>query len=459
MNKIITLLTLLTFVACNNVEHNSSIATISGKWTRVLPEKMYLYKLVNGNLTEVASSSIYDDSTFYFANKPTPKGEFYYIGPSKLASNRYTFYLKAGDNLDFTVTDDSYILNKNNTPENQAMTEWHDFVQPLERKAIYFNKENSTYVDFFPLFEEKLKTIENYPQNTTGNQAFNTAFEKYKKFNILDIAIHFVYTPRTAHPEGADFPDYYRKLNLADLTQTTAIMKYYPSGIDIIEKVIFNNLRLTDQKITNPVNAIMENISTIVNDTLKGELAVKFASNNRTLASFIDYEKQYSKYLITENQKNKMRELEFTLNDVKDGSPAIDFTFADKDGKQIALSDFKGKLVYIDIWATWCGPCKQELPHLKKLEQEYRNNQNIVFLSVATDMSKDRQKWQNYLVKEDLQGIQLFAGDDARDRIIRPYKVAGIPRFVLVGKNGTIISSNAPRPSSPEIRSLLKAHM
>jgi thiol-disulfide isomerase/thioredoxin len=459
MNRLVTFLTLLAFAACNSIQNSGDLTTVSGKWTRGLPEKIYLYKLVNGSLTEIASSSIYyEDSTFYFATKPS-QGDFYYIGPGKLAANRYAFYLKPGDNLDFTVTEDSYTLNGNNSPENKEVTKWHDFIQPLEWKAIYFNKENSTYVDFFPLFENKLKELENYPKNVTGNKDFNYAFEEYKKFNLMDIAIHFIYTPRTAHPEGEDFPAYYRNMNIADLTKTTAIMKYSPSGIDNIEKVIFNNLRFENQKITNHIDAIMENISKVANDTLKGELVVKIAANKKTLPGFLDYKKQYGKYAVTKNQKIKMRELELALNDAKDGSPAIDFKFPDKDGKEIALSNFKGQLVYIDIWATWCGPCKQELPHLKKLETEYHNNKNIVFLSVSTDASKDRKKWEDYLVKEDLKGVQLFAGDDARDGIIKPYKVSGIPRFVLVGKDGNIISSDAPRPSSSEIRPLLKANL
>jgi thiol-disulfide isomerase/thioredoxin len=339
------------------------------------------------------------------------------------------------------------------------MAKWHDFVQPLEWKSFYFEKGLSTYVDFFPLLEEKLQALNNYPKSATGNKAFNRVFEEYKKFNFLDIAIHFLYTPRTAHPEGEDFPSFYRDIDLVSLTQSASVLNYSPSVIDNIEKIIFNNLRLERKKIENPVDAIMENISIVANDTLKGELVTKFAATKRTLVGLLDFKAQYGKYLVTENQKKKLRELELALYNTKDGSPAVDFKFPDKNGAPVALSDFKGKLVYIDIWATWCGPCKKELPHLKKLEAEFHNNKDVVFLSVATDDSASHQKWKDYIAKEDLKGIQLFAGDDADDGIIKPYKVKGIPRFLLVGKNGNIISSDAPRPSSSEIRPLLKANL
>ena len=67
-----------------------------------------------------------------------------------------------------------------------------------------------------------------------------------------------------------------------------------------------------------------------------------------------------------------------TLSEIRDGGEAIDFRFPDVNGKETALSDFVGKVVYIDVWATWCGPCKQELPFFKQLEEEYRNKSYTV---------------------------------------------------------------------------------
>ena len=124
-------------------------------------------------------------------------------------------------------------------------------------------------------------------------------------------------------------------------------------------------------------------------------------------------------------------------------------------GKEVALSDFKGKVVYIDIWATWCGPCKGEIPYMGKLEEEFKDNSNMVFMSVSIDAQKDQQKWKDMVKEKQMKGVQLFAGSRADD-IAKPYKVKGIPRFILVGKDGNLISSEAPRPSSAEIRPLLK---
>ncbi|MDR0414068.1 MAG: TlpA family protein disulfide reductase [Prevotellaceae bacterium] len=439
---------------------NNSPVVISGKWCRGKAAQVALYRLENGNLKEVATSEVSDaDSAFYLACKPQREG-FYFIGTGRQAANRYAFYLRPGDAaLNFSVTEDSYELSGSNSPENRALEQWHSFVQPLEWKSVYFTKAASTYVDFFPLLEEKLKALEDFPQNPTGNSTFNRAFEEYKKLNLLDVAVSFLFVPRTAHPEGEDFPDYYRSLDIAALTQTTALLSCIPSGVEVIERAIFAKLQARGEKTGNPMNAILGSLAEVSCDTLKGEVVAHFASTQKTYEGLVDYEEKYGSYLVTDDQKDRVKGIKSALNVVKENAPAVDFAFPDAAGKTVALSDFKGKLVYIDVWAMWCGPCKKELPHLKKLEEEFHGNSGVVFLSVATDPSRDEQKWRNYVESNGMKGVQLFAGDRARKDIIEPYKIAGIPRFILVGRDGRLISVDAPRPSSPEIRPLIRASL
>ncbi|KAA6310638.1 hypothetical protein EZS27_038088, partial [termite gut metagenome] len=88
---------------------------------------------------------------------------------------------------------------------------------------------------------------------------------------------------------------------------------------------------------------------------------------------------------------------------------------------------------------------------------EYSSNSDLIFLSVSVDASKDKQKWADFVRKEELKGIQLFAGDAANSALMKPYNVTGIPRFILIGKDGNLISKDAPRPSSNEIKTVLDA--
>lgn len=139
------------------------------------------------------------------------------------------------------------------------------------------------------------------------------------------------------------------------------------------------------------------------------------------------------------------------------GRPAPDAAFYDTTGKNMRFSDFKGKLLYVDVWATWCGPCKREIPDLKKLEEEY-HGKNIQFLSVSTD--KDLNAWKNYLRKNEMTGLQTHQSDKPEEGVSMLYMVNSIPRFLLIDGTGKIISADAPRPSSGElIRNVLNSHL
>ena len=102
------------------------------------------------------------------------------------------------------------------------------------------------------------------------------------------------------------------------------------------------------------------------------------------------------------------------------------------------------KYVYIDIWATWCGPCQREIPHLQKLEEKY-HGKDIYFVSISCDNNK--KAWENR-VRAGLKGIQLHFVNG--DTFMNDYMIKGIPRFILLDKEGKIISVDMSRPSDPK---------
>ena len=91
------------------------------------------------------------------------------------------------------------------------------------------------------------------------------------------------------------------------------------------------------------------------------------------------------------------------------GSQAIDFTMTDKKGKVFRLSDFRGKAVYIDVWATWCGPCCAEIPHMEKLAAHYAKNKKIELISISLD--EDHAKWEKKLAEDKPEWKQFICPD------------------------------------------------
>lgn len=161
---------------------------------------------------------------------------------------------------------------------------------------------------------------------------------------------------------------------------------------------------------------------------------------------------------IYELQRKKFLEVKVLRDRMAVGQPSPEFTnYQNYKGGNNSLSDYKGKYVYIDLWATWCKPCIAQFPAQKELEKDY-HGKNITFIGIATDddrtarsWDKARKLWKDAVKKYDLGGVQLFAGDK---EFTTAYSVGTIPRYILIDPKGVIVNNNAPRPSDPKLRQL-----
>jgi len=126
------------------------------------------------------------------------------------------------------------------------------------------------------------------------------------------------------------------------------------------------------------------------------------------------------------------------------GNPAPDFKYVNLEGDSMTMSDFKGKVVYIDVWATWCAPCIAEHPYMEELHKQYEN-EDVAFIAISVDSSPE--PWKKMVDKKALGGIHLYAEGAWDATIMQKYAISGIPRFILIDQEGNIVDANAARPS------------
>ncbi len=131
------------------------------------------------------------------------------------------------------------------------------------------------------------------------------------------------------------------------------------------------------------------------------------------------------------------------------GSLAPNFYYENQNGDLVNLEGFLGKYVYIDIWATWCGPCKAQEPYFKEIYNQFKNK-NIEFVSISIDMIADKDKWFSYVRDKQLPGIHLFENQNSQSDFIKAIKVNTVPRYILIDPTGKIFNTDAPRPSSQQ---------
>ncbi|WP_292265410.1 TlpA disulfide reductase family protein [Butyricimonas sp.] len=137
--------------------------------------------------------------------------------------------------------------------------------------------------------------------------------------------------------------------------------------------------------------------------------------------------------------------------ELKIGDRVPEFVFRDTSNREVTLKQFKGKYVVIDVWASWCYPCKREYPFLGELEEKYQGK-NIVFISLSCDTEK--QEWLDELKYGCMEGKQWWIGGDESSMIA--FKIITIPRFILLDKKGRVMNLKLPKPSSPEFEKILE---
>lgn len=127
------------------------------------------------------------------------------------------------------------------------------------------------------------------------------------------------------------------------------------------------------------------------------------------------------------------------------GKAAPDFVLKDLQGKPVALSSFKGKLVYIKFWASWCGDCIKQVVPQRKLEESLAHREDIVFLAISVD--EDEAAWQKAVERNKLKAKEARSHGGEEGQLNTNYDLDEIPRYILVGKDGLVIDNNAPKPT------------
>lgn len=198
--------------------------------------------------------------------------------------------------------------------------------------------------------------------------------------------------------------------------------------------------------------AFLKTASAIENETIKNSLLFDYANYNMSYSKDIDgFYNIFTKSSTNKKNNTIITEKYNNLMGLTKGRPSPKFVgYENYAGGKTSLDDLKGKYVYVDVWATWCGPCKREIPFLKEVEEKY-HGKNIEFVSISIDKASDHKKWKTMVNEKELGGIQLFADNDWNSAFVKDYQIQGIPRFLLIDTEGNIVDSNAPRPSSSEL--------
>ena len=122
------------------------------------------------------------------------------------------------------------------------------------------------------------------------------------------------------------------------------------------------------------------------------------------------------------------------------GQPVPDFTATDLDGNPISLEQYRGKVVLLDFWAVWCGPCIAEMPNVKRV---YNNYKDEGFDVIGISLDIEESQLHDYIKENNIQWRQIYTGDNPNDPLLQKYNITGVPTQWLIDRDGKLITHKA----------------
>ncbi|UMB60813.1 AhpC/TSA family protein [Lutibacter sp. A80] len=451
MKKIIfNLILLLSIVACSK-QTPVDYALVSGKIDNLEDKKVTLIKSDNSLEKELAINS---NGTFKDTIKGTPGLYRLTVGKNIITP----IYLDNGNDINLVVDVKNSMSTLKVTGLGAEATDYMLLKNKKEKalkgedRAVYKLEE----ADFKAKFKEihnnlkaKLDTAQGIPSVFKTLEKRNLNYEYLNELERYAGGYHKQWAKKRGYKPSKEFIAETKGVDL-----NNDVDFHFSSAYKEMVNRYYNNKRYALSR-KDSLEYGLRSVTvyaTIPNQIIRNELI--FSKAEYDLYQTVDFEKFYNIFInaSTDKENNaKITEIYNKFMKVSKGKTSPKFIDYEKhSGGTLSLDDLKGKYTYIDVWATWCGPCIKEIPDLKRIEKAYRGK-NINFLSISIDDVKDYDKWKKMVVDKKLGGIQVMADKAFGSQFVLDYNIRSIPRFILIDPNGVIVSQNAPNPSDPEL--------
>ena len=154
--------------------------------------------------------------------------------------------------------------------------------------------------------------------------------------------------------------------------------------------------------------------------------------------------------------KSEVLEFYKLFTRIMPGNPVPISVLKDPEGNEHTFEEFKGKVLVIDVWATWCHSCLTNMHKFTAMRNRFSKESDVCFITVSIDRSEDKEQWLHAIEKYDMTSmLNLFPDCEVQSQFESDFMISGVPRYIVIGKRGEIISVHAPSPG-PEMASMIE---
>jgi thiol-disulfide isomerase/thioredoxin len=386
-----------------------------------------------------STAVVKSDAQFQLALEINKPG-FYMISSNSHKLAELEIYLKPGDQLNINLTNNLFVFSGKGSQLNQ-------FLFDLDKKFPYEADLTPTYNNRI----EAIKTSSNMEVVRNRSLLLGNAQGEY-----LDKVFGPIIESK-AHGNGGKILEAYKaNLNIQLLPE----MMIYPNWWQTLTELLYAKMEAKQLVVRNNNTWVADFGNAIANQKLREEFVLALLDYSVVMGDFKSINAEMKEALpLVKDAKNlaKINALKAKLARNMDvfkyaptGTDVLSYTFNDLNGKKVSVSDFKGKIIFIDIWNTACMPCVAEMPYLNKLEHDMKGN-DIVFLSISCDNKTDL--WKKFLQVRNITNCNQLIMDNVKGNFFDKMGKSGIPRFIILDKDGKVLDNNtSKRPSNPLLK-------
>jgi len=388
-----------------------------------------------------------------------------------LGNTNLPLFVQPGDSihLDYgTAMDEPPSIRGGLVEENQFLTGLTDSLRTKVGSpwSIYQQPEEAALAKVEAINAYGNGLLEDYlTENPDTDANFQQLAKTYVEYFTGQFLAQYPTYYEYANPGASTYqPGEALSAQIAELQTEDSEKLYLPLYIDVLKAkktTKANELMEADSSLQSMEGYLIANQRALASEFSKPQIVDMMTYHHIT--EYIQFsgtdgiEENYKTFLAgvkNEALKTELKEMYNSWAHLAKGQAAPEFTYPNIESVMHSLSDYKGKVVYIDVWATWCGPCLAEQPYLAEIEEAYEGNENIVFMGVSIDA--DKGAWENMIREKEMSGVQLFADGAWDSELTQDYMISGIPRFILIDANGKIVDATAYRPSNEKLKEQLE---
>lgn len=445
---------LTTFLPCCT----QAKVTITGTTGEYVSKDMSLFECRDGIPLLLATTEVQSDGTFSLTAE-APSTGFYLLGSEN--GIRHPLYLKGQEALQVTFTNYELTVLQGADDESRLLYEWEKEASRIRTHAWFYRSKGGCESVDVETFQQEMATLKTLADKLSLQLKKMPSTSHFVSLMQLKTTVDQVF-----------FRMAYHRSHLAETDEQFISESDWKLADQLFQQPLLLQLPLIPEMIGVYVDSKaarqlppVENPSIISGSEYKARAGLITDRGLRQsyiyeLASHLRYYEMYTKLCQTfadepfsDRMNQALQPISQSLEWSKPGGEAPDFKGVKPNEEWLSLSDLRGKVVVIDVWATWCVPCLRMMPYFRQLEKEL-SDPDLAFLSVCVGASAEKDLWLKLVKDNHLTGNVVFIDSWLRG-FAKDYRVSSVPRFIIIDRHGKVFSYAAPAPKYPQLKQLI----